>query len=82
MAASDCQKHRQTDRSCTMPFVCKAALFAAAIKLRRIICVGNAACMTNVNIALENLKGSEIMKDRIFMRNFNIKIRVSSEAGR
>jgi hypothetical protein len=65
-----------------MPFVCKAALFAAAIKLRSIIWVGNAACMTNVNKALENLKGSENVKDGIFMRNFNIKILASSEAGR
>jgi hypothetical protein len=54
-----------------MPLVCKAALFTAAIKLRRIIWVGNAACMTNVNRVLENLKGSENMKDRILYEEFS-----------
>jgi len=53
-----------------MPFVCKAALIAAAIKLRRIIWVGNAACMKNVNNALENLKRSGNMKDRILYEEF------------
>jgi len=48
-----------------MPFVCKAVLFAAGLKLRRIIWVGNAACMKNLNNSLENLKRSENMKDRI-----------------
>jgi len=53
-----------------MPLVCKAALFAAAIKLRRIIW-GNAACMTNVNNVLENLKESENIKDRILYEQFS-----------
>jgi len=53
-----------------MPFVSKTALFAAAIKLRTIIWVGNAACMKNVNNALGNLKRGENMKDRIFYEEF------------
>jgi hypothetical protein len=52
-----------------MPIVCKAALFAAAIKSTR-IWVGNAACVTNVSNALENLKGSENMEDIILYAEF------------